>query len=171
MTPIRTILVPTDFSAPADAAWRYALGLAGEFKSTVHVLHVVAVPVLYDAWGTEAAAFRAADLLAQSEAAAGAQLKKLVSTSGPFAGRVVTAVTTGTTVTEILKYISRKHVDLVVIGTHGRGLVGHVLLGSVAERLVQRCRVPVVTVHGPELRPPRRKRNVKRRRRSAVRQT
>ena len=165
MTPIRTILVPTDFSAPADAAWRYARMLAGEFKSALHILHVVAVPVLYDAWGTEAAAVQASDLLAQSETAARAQLKKLVPRTGPFAGRVVTAVTVGTTVTEILSYVSRKHVNLVVVGTHGRGLVGHALLGSVAERLVQRCRVPVVTVHGPEPRPPRRKRDAKRRRR------
>jgi nucleotide-binding universal stress UspA family protein len=154
MKPIRTILVPTDFSDPALAAWRYAQMLARRFHSRIHLLHVVALPYLYDAWGTEAVALRMADLLAQSENAANRSLQKLVPRAGPLAGRVTTATTTGITVDQILEYIAAKRIDLVVMGTHGRGAVGHLLLGSVAERLVQRSPVPVVTVHGTAKRSP-----------------
>ena len=64
---IERILVPTDFSAPAAAAWKYAQWLAGRFKSRIHLLHVVTLPYLYDPWGTESVALRMGDLLAQSE--------------------------------------------------------------------------------------------------------
>lgn len=147
---VRRILVPTDFSEPAGTAWRYAQFLAGQFKSRIHLLHVVALPYLYDAWGTETAALRMGDLLAESEAMALKQLQKSVPKTGPLAGRVVTATSTGITVEQILGYISAQHIDLVVMGTHGRGLVGHLLLGSVAERLVRHSPVPVLTVRGPQ---------------------
>jgi nucleotide-binding universal stress UspA family protein len=145
---IRRILVPTDFSEPAHAAWRYAQMLAGPFKSRIHLLHVVAVPYLSDGLGTETYAPRLAELLAGSEDAARKRLQKFVPRTGPFVGRVVAATATGITVEELLEYISTRHIDLVVMGTHGRGLVGHLLLGSVAERLVKRSPVPVLTVHG-----------------------
>ena len=51
-------------------------------------------------------------------------------------------------VSEILDAIANDGIDLVVMGTHGRGMVEHVLLGSVAERVVRRSPVPVLTVHG-----------------------
>ncbi|MFI5178118.1 MAG: universal stress protein [Vicinamibacterales bacterium] len=147
MTPIRTILVPTDFSAPASAAWQFAQGLAGPLKSRIHLLHVVATPYLYDAWGTEGIALRAAELLALSEDAARSELARLVPKAGSLRGRVVAATRTGLTVEQILEYVAANHIDLVVMGTHGRGPVGHLLLGSVAERVVQHSPVPVLTLH------------------------
>jgi len=158
MARVRTILVPTDFSDSAAAAWRYAQMLAGRFNSRIHLFHVVALPYLYDAWGTNTVALRMGDLLAQSEAKARRQLQKAVPKTGRLAGRVVAAIAIGITVEQILDYVSAKHIDLVVMGTHGRGLVGHLLLGSVAERVVQRSPVPVLTVHGRRPAPARRKR-------------
>ena len=148
MTTIRTILVPTDFSEPADAAWRFAQMLASRLKSRIHLLYVVSTPYLYDAWGTEAVALRAAELSTIAENAARRQLRALVPRTGSLRTRVVTATRIGLTVEQILKYIADKHIDLVVMGTHGRGLVGHLLLGSVAERIVQHSPVPVITLHG-----------------------
>ena len=158
MKPPRRILVPTDFSESAQAAWRYAQMLAGQFNSRIHLLHVVGLPYLYDAGGTEAAALRMAELMAQSEDMARARLRKLVPKAGPLARRVTAATATGITVEQILEYIAAERIDLVVMGTHGRGLVGHLLLGSVAERVVQQAPVPVLTVHGAGRRAPRRKR-------------
>jgi nucleotide-binding universal stress UspA family protein len=151
----RNILVPTDFSEPANAAWRCAQDLAQPFKSRLHLLHVVAPAFLYDPWGTEAAALRMAEAVTSSEDAARKQLSKLVPRGE--SNRVVIATVTGQAVEEILAYAEAKHVDLVVIGTHGRGLVGQLLLGSVAERVVKRCPVPVLMVHGAP-RPARRRR-------------
>ncbi|HUL73245.1 MAG TPA: universal stress protein [Vicinamibacterales bacterium] len=148
MTPIRTILVPTDLSDPADAAWKFAQGLARSLKSRIHLLHVVSTPFLYDAWGTEGAALRAAEVLGAYEDAARKELARLVPRRGALRGRVVAATRTGLAVDQILDYIATHRIDLVVMGTHGRGVVGHLLLGSVAERVVQHSPVPVLTLHG-----------------------
>jgi nucleotide-binding universal stress UspA family protein len=145
---LRRILVPTDFSEPADRAWQYAQALARQSKGRIHLLHVVAPPFLYDAWGTERAAVQMSGLLVETERAAERGLARLVARSRGSAGRVVTATVTGSTVDRILDYVARNRIDLVVMGTHGRGGVGHLLLGSVAERVVQRSPVPVLTVHG-----------------------
>jgi nucleotide-binding universal stress UspA family protein len=51
-------------------------------------------------------------------------------------------------VDHILTLVDEEKIDLVILGTHGRGLVGHLLIGSVAERVVRRSAVPVLTVHG-----------------------
>jgi nucleotide-binding universal stress UspA family protein len=145
---LRRILVPTDFSDPAEQAWRYAQGLALQSTCRVHLVHVVAEPHLYDAWGTEGVAFRMRELLEEEERAARGALARLASRAGSLAGRVVTATLAGPTVDRILEYVARNRIDLIVMGTHGRGGVGHLLLGSVAERVVQRSPVPVLTVHG-----------------------
>jgi nucleotide-binding universal stress UspA family protein len=145
---LRRILVPTDFSDPAERAWRYAQALAQESKGRVHLLHVVAEPYLYGAWGTEGAALQLGEMLAEAKKAAQRGLARLASRSRSLTGRVVTATATGPTVDRILEYVSRNGIDLIVMGTHGRGFVGHLLLGSVAERVVQRSPVPVLTVHG-----------------------
>jgi len=51
---------------------------------------------------------------------------------------------------EILRYANDNAVDLIVMGTHGRGPLGHVVLGSVAERVVRKAPCPVLTVRTPE---------------------
>ena len=62
--------------------------------------------------------------------------------------RVVTRAVIVTPVDQILAAVAEHHIDLVVLGTHGRGMVGHLLLGSVAERVIRRSPAPVLTVHG-----------------------
>lgn len=145
-------------------AWRHAQAFAQESKARIHLFHVVGQPYLYDAWGTEHAALQMGELLKETERAAQQGLAKLVPRSGALADRVVTATATGQVVDRILEYVSKNRIDMIVMGTHGRGGVGHLLLGSVAERVVQRSPVPVLTVHGkPE--------SVKARRRSRARAT
>ncbi|GMV21408.1 MAG: hypothetical protein AMXMBFR57_13570 [Acidimicrobiia bacterium] len=145
MVAIRRILVPTDFSDPADAAVRYGRAMAEEFGSTLYLLHVVPEPFVYP-WGTEISTMPLVDLLTQSEQQAGARLKALAAESTTLPERVKTATAIGTPVDRILQFIADEGIDLVVLGTHGRGAVGHLLLGSVAERIVRRSPVPVLTV-------------------------
>jgi nucleotide-binding universal stress UspA family protein len=146
MIPIQNILVPTDFSEPAEAALEYAKTLAQEFNSHIHLLHVVSEPYVYP-WGTDLPTIPIADLLTQSEEAASERLTQLAQMTPALAGRVTVDTEVGTPVERILDYIGGHQIDLVVIGTHGRGMVGHLLLGSVAERVVRRSPVPVLTVH------------------------
>jgi len=146
MARIRTILVPTDFSDASTAAWQYAGDLAVKLNARIHLLHVVANPFISDPWGAEAFALRIADMLAQSEKSARDQLQATVPRKGPLARRVTARTAHGGAVDEILHYVTRHRVDLIVMGTHGRGLAGRWLLGSVAERIVRHSPVPVMTV-------------------------
>ena len=146
MIAIKNILVPTDFSEPADAAVEYARTLATEFGSRLHLLHVVPEPYAYP-WGTELSTFSLANILAESETGAQERLATFAADLGVPAGRVVTKATVGRPVDQILDYIGDQHIDLVVMGTHGRGMMGHLLIGSVAERIVRRSSAPVLTVH------------------------
>jgi nucleotide-binding universal stress UspA family protein len=146
MIPIKNILVPTDFSGPAEAALKYARTLALEFDSRVHVLHIVPEPYAYP-WGTELSTFSLASVLAESETGARERVKALASNLDLPADRFVAHASVGRPVDQILDYIGESRVELVVMGTHGRGMVGHLLIGSVAERVVRRSPVPVLTVH------------------------
>jgi nucleotide-binding universal stress UspA family protein len=147
--PIHRILVPTDFSDPAHAALTWASTLAREFNSRIFLLHVVPEPYAYP-WGTELATMNLTEILAQSEEGARQRLAELAEETGLPAARVIPSAVIGSPVDRILSIIKDEQIDLVVIGTHGRGLVGHLLLGSVAERVVRRSPVPVLTVHGDE---------------------
>jgi nucleotide-binding universal stress UspA family protein len=146
MIPITNILVPTDFSEPAGAAVVYAKTLAQEFGSRLHLLHVVPEPYAYP-WGTELSTFSLANILAESETGALDRLRAFAKELGLPADRIVVHASVGRPVDQILDYVTDQQIDLVVMGTHGRGMVGHLLIGSVAERIVRRSPVPVLTVH------------------------
>jgi nucleotide-binding universal stress UspA family protein len=147
MLTIQRILVPTDFSQPGDAALIYAKELAEKFDARLQLLHVVALPTFYP-MGPEAAAFPMAELLTETEAAARNTLEEQARGTGLPADRVTVRTAVGTPVSEILDAIAYNGIDLVVMGTHGRGMVEQMFLGSVAERVVRRSPVPVLTVHG-----------------------
>jgi len=147
MVSIRQILVPTDFSDSANTALNYARMLAEEFGSHLHIFHVVPEPYVYP-WGTEISTLPLAELLSQSEALASTRLGELIPANQSPKGGITTSTAIGTPVDRILDYVNDAKIDLVVMGTHGRGAVGHLLLGSVAERVVRRSPVPVLTVKG-----------------------
>ena len=109
---------------------------------------MVPEPYVYP-WATELSTLPLADLMTQSEALANNRLAELVPPDRKPKGGLTTSVAIGTPVDRILDYIKDANIDLVVMGTHGRGAVGHLLLGSVAERMVRRSPVPVLTVKGP----------------------
>jgi nucleotide-binding universal stress UspA family protein len=147
MVRLQNILVPTDFSEPAEAALQYAQALAQEFHSRLHLLHVVPEPYVYP-WGTELSTLPLADLLTQSEEAAKERLAQLVRGIGTISGTAEFSTAIGPPVDRILDYVRQHQIDLIVMGTHGRGMVGHLLLGSVVERVIRRTTTPVLTVHG-----------------------
>lgn len=145
---IRTILVPTDFGPSSRAAWNYAQEIAIRFNSKLHVVHVLTPPpFVEDPLGADRLAMQLADLLKESARDVERALSRLVARPA-LERRVVRRMVTGKPVDEILRYVRAHRIDLVVMGTHGRGPIKHVLLGSVAERVVRHCPVPVVTLHG-----------------------
>jgi nucleotide-binding universal stress UspA family protein len=146
MIAIRNILIPIDFSEPAEAALEYAKALAAEFGSHLHLLHVIPEPFVYP-WGAEGAALPLGEMIADAERATRQRLEQLIPPSDPLAGRVTVTSELGVPFDRILRYIDEHAIDLVVMGTHGRGAMGHFLLGSVTERVVRKGKAPVLTVH------------------------
>lgn len=144
---IDRILVPTDFSPSARAALEYAQGLAGRFGSHIHLVHVLtAPPFVSDPLGTRRLTLQVADLLKEAAGDAQRALDR-IRVNPPLLDRTVRKTLAGTPVEVIIAYVKKQRIDLVVMGTHGRGPLKHVLLGSVAERIVRHSPVPVVTVH------------------------
>jgi nucleotide-binding universal stress UspA family protein len=149
MIKITNVLVATDFSDTSESALTYAREFARTFGASLHVLHVVdnAMPFA----GPEAAGVDFARLQDEIAAAARHRLSLLVTAEDRTQLRAVAALRTGSAPAfEIAAYAKAEHIDMIVIGTHGRGMIGHLLMGNVAEKVVRIAPCPVLTVHHPE---------------------
>jgi len=150
MIALKRILVATDFSEPADAALTYGRALARTFDATLHVLHVVGT-VSYAVYGAEGFAMSVPELRQEVEDDARLQLDNLLvdNDERPLPTRRM-LITSDAPALAIVEYARQHDIDLIVTGTHGRGGVAHLLLGSVAERVVRIAPCPVLTVRHPE---------------------
>jgi len=149
MISLKTILVATDFSEPSEVAVRYGRALADAFHASLHVLHVVPDSLALP-WATMADGLAMADVQRQWEREASARLERLLPESERSALRTVLVTRAGDPVRQLTAYANEIEADLVVLGTHGRGPVAHVLMGSVAERVVRTAPCPVLTVRHPQ---------------------
>ena len=150
MITLKRVLVATDFGEAADAALLYGRELARTFGASLDVLHV-ADNVFAHAVGVEGFVTTYPAVQSDIEDAARAQLDRLVSDEdrATLGARAVLRVS-ATPAIEIVRYAKDAGADLIVIGTHGRGAVAHLLMGSVAERVVRTAPCPVLTVRHPE---------------------
>jgi nucleotide-binding universal stress UspA family protein len=142
MIRLSNILLPTDFSDASLTATRYAVQLAKRFSSRLHVLHVIEDPVVY------LPMFESYPLPSREEFELYAQTRLdnwIVEDDADHLDQITHWVH-GTPFLEILKYAKEESADMIVLGTHGRGLAAHLLLGSVAERIVRKAPCPVLTV-------------------------
>lgn len=145
MVSIRRILVPTDFSDCSAPAVRYAAELAEKFGAELVLLHVVpdAVLALPDAVMPTPLPTADLDVLTDSGKEG---LANLVAAEKLESRKPRTEVRVGSPATEVIAAAKDLHADLVCIGTHGRGGLSRVLLGSVAEEVVRHAPCPVLTV-------------------------
>ena len=141
VTTPKTILVPIDFSESSDHALACARSFAQTFGATIHVLHVIPDPHS-QAWSIEATGMNLGSLTETWEADAKERLDRLEL--GDLPSERATKI--GQPHQEIIKYAAVNNVDLIVMGTHGRGAIEHMLLGSVAEKVVRTASCPVLTV-------------------------
>lgn len=148
MIKITKILVATDFSETSASALNYGREFARTFGATLHVLHVVERALMWA--GPEAAGIDFVQLQAQLEAEARKTIERIVTDEDRAQLKAVTAVRHGSPAFEIAAHAKAEAVDLILVGTHGRGTIGHLLMGSVAEKLVRIAPCPVLTVHHPE---------------------
>ncbi|MCU1385543.1 MAG: putative universal stress protein [Acidobacteria bacterium] len=150
MITLKHILVAIDFSEPSDAALTYARALARAFNATLHVVHVVG-QVSSAVYGAEAYTVAVPGLQRDIEDGARAQLAECLADNDqhPLPTRRV-LLTSDAPAAAIVDYAGRERIDLIVTGTHGRGGVAHLLMGSVAEQVVRTAPCPVLTVRHPE---------------------
>ncbi len=150
MISVKHILVPTDFGEASDAALMYGRELASRFGATLHVVHV-AENLYVQAFGADSYVAMTPKLQADLEESARAMLDDLlVDSDGSGPATVRALLTSSTPPHAIVEYARDHHIDLIVMGTHGRGPLAHLLMGSVAEQVVRTAPCPVLTVRHPE---------------------
>ena len=148
MISLKRILLATDFSEHARVALRYAAALAQAFDSEVVLLHVLETVDLLAQLPPTGEAYIPPDFSELQEQHAREQIEKLIAESG--IQRVRYVFRRGSAFVEIVTSAREENAELIVIGTHGRGMLAHMLLGSVAERVVRKAPCPVLTVREGE---------------------
>lgn len=148
MIDLKKILIATDFSEHSRVAWRYAVGLAQAFQSEVILCHVLESANLLSQLPPTGEAYVPPDFLQVQETQARELCDRMVAESGLPKARTV--LRHGSPFVEIVGAARDEQADLVIVGTHGRGVVAHILLGSVAERVIRKAPCPVLTVREGE---------------------
>jgi nucleotide-binding universal stress UspA family protein len=150
MIVLKKILVATDFGEAAEVALRYGRELARNFGATLHVIHV-ADDLAARVTGFPEYAPSLVRLQSDVVTAARKQLDALLSDEDRREqnAKAVLFVSQWPAQT-ILEYAREEHVDAIVLGTHGRGKIAQLFMGSVAERVVRHAPCPVLTVRHPE---------------------
>jgi len=146
MKAITHILVATDFSDSADEALTYALTLADQVGATARLVHVFDDP---GAIGLYSEGY--VPMPAETRAEILAEIRRQLTARAAATGRkdLPSEVLTGAPARTIVDAARQHQCDLIVMGTHGRHGMAHLLLGSVAERVVRTAAGPVLVVRRP----------------------
>lgn len=146
MISLKRILVPTDFSDSGKTALRYAVAMADQFGAAVDLMHVIEPPPP----GALLSRLPVEELKQKMTENAEQQMEELHSEWGDYAFPVTRLIIHGYPFVEIIRQAKESDADLIIMGTHGRGAIGHMLIGSVAEKVVKKAPCPVLTVKHPE---------------------
>jgi len=138
------ILCPIDFNPNAEVAFRTALQIASESGGTIILLHVVPIPISAVGQPIVLEPFSGA------ERDAHVRLEHLIKKENAAADNIEIIVVSGEPAIEILRVAQTNAASAIVMATHGRTGLGHLILGSVAERVVREAPCPVITVRTTE---------------------
>ncbi len=147
MKPITRILVPVDFSTHSSEAVRFAADMSRRYEASLELLHVFhvttyALPEGYVVPSNEQLQLVMNELELQLAAS-----KQAAIEAGARGAQ--TTLAKGGITTEILRFAKERDCDLIVMGTHGRTGMKHLLMGSVAEQIVRVASCPVLTLRAP----------------------
>ena len=143
---IRSILLPTDFSECGNYALSYAASLARTFKASIICINVIEpiVPTVGYSGMTEPLPI--ADIAEQLEDSAERELPKLAECDECAGLDVEELVVHGEAASEIVRVAKERDVDLIVIASHGRTGLAHLILGSQAQRVLASSKIPVLVI-------------------------
>ena len=152
MIAIKNVLVATDFSPASETALAYARALAQTFGGKLHVIHVVDNLNARLSYADAAVAGMAPyEVQRDLERTAREQLNAFVTDTDRRELQAVEVMRVGNrTSKEITDYAKEAGIDLIVVGTTGRGAIDRMLMGSVADKVVRGASCPVLAVHHPE---------------------
>lgn len=142
------ILVPIDFSANAAVAIDVAVALARAVGGTIELVHVYGVPAIMLPDGSTFASSPSELLSVTERVEAELSAAKQAAVAGAAGVAVVAQSLMGAPADEIVRLAGSGRYDVVVMGTHGRTGLRRLLMGSIAESVVRRSPIPVLTVRG-----------------------
>ncbi len=139
----KKIVCPIDFSEFTNEIVAYAAGIAKKFNAELHLLHII--PNLN--YFTPYESFLTPENLVAIENNINTEVERDFDKIIKGIDIQVKKITrTGITFVEIIDYVKTEGIDLIVMGTHGRSGIEHILIGSVAEKVVRKAPCPVLTV-------------------------
>jgi nucleotide-binding universal stress UspA family protein len=141
---LQKILLPTDFSNYSAAATAYACELATRFDAELHLLHTLETHLV--STPTFGLGLDLPRYISESKTAAEKSLAGVLDPQWAAGRTVIHALVEGSPKVEIIAYARKHNIDLIVLATHGRTGLAHVLMGSVAESVVRTAPCPVLTV-------------------------
>ncbi|RMG35838.1 MAG: universal stress protein [Planctomycetota bacterium] len=147
MIRLKQILHPTDFSDASLRAAEFSVELARQFEARLHLLHVIEDPL-----PTIAALGGYVPSREELESFARTALETWLDAFDTESLAIERTCVHGHPFAEIVRFARDRDVDLIVIGTHGRGFSPHLLIGSVAEKVVRKSPCPVLSVHPQDFR-------------------
>lgn len=141
------VLIPIDGSEQSEAAAETGVRLAAEHGAVVHAMYVVEpIPLGGFAAGPEPASAGHGEVLEEQRNEARESIASVAELCEEHGVEIVEGIEHGRPVEEILEYVETEGIDAIAMGTHGRSGAKRVVIGSVAEKIVRRSPVPVVTI-------------------------
>ncbi len=142
------ILLTTDFSEQSKAAVPFAIDIAKRYGAELHIIHVfdeAALDPLYLTYGGVAEEY-----FKKVQEGFDSEVDKFLSDYDTGEITLVPVLANGNPFVEIVRYAKNNGVDMIVIGTHGHTGLSHMLLGSIAEKVIRKAHCPVLSVRHPE---------------------
>ncbi|MEI7906172.1 MAG: universal stress protein [Bacteroidota bacterium] len=145
---LKKILVPIDFSDNSKKALRYAIPFAQQFNASLILVYIVEPTIYPSDFGFGQVGFP--DVEKELHQKAVAEMSELIDSVVPASLKTQTLVGSGIPFVEITTYAKQEEVDMIIVATHGRTGVEHILFGSTAEKIIRKAPCPVLVVRSEE---------------------
>ncbi|HVN95301.1 MAG TPA: universal stress protein [Syntrophorhabdaceae bacterium] len=144
----KKVLCAVDFSEFTDQIVGYAVNIAKKFDAALHMIHVIPNLTYYTPYESFLTPENLVAVEKNMEKGVDKDFDKIIK---KIDIPVKKTVRTGITFVEIIDYVKAESIDLIVMGTHGRSGIEHILIGSVAEKVVRKSPCPVLTIRPKNL--------------------